>query len=56
MRTFVRLQLSNEHRKELVNQGIRAAIMAVLNQLSQEDGRQIGCLTMDRCCSGPGGG
>ena len=48
MKTFVRLQLSNEHLKEYVNQGVRTAVSAALNQLSQEDDRQTGCLTMER--------
>ena len=51
MRTFVRLQLSNEHRKDFVNQGVRTAITTALNQLSQDDERQIGCLTIDRVFS-----
>jgi hypothetical protein len=51
MKTFVRLQLSNEHRKEFVNQGVRTAISTALTQLSQEDDHQTGCLTMDRVFS-----
>ena len=48
LKTFVRLQLSNERLKDFVNQGVRTAISAALNQLRQEDDRQTGCLTMER--------
>ena len=39
MKTFVRLQLSNERLKDFVNQGVRTAISSALTQLSQEDDR-----------------
>ena len=51
MKTFVRLQLSNERLKDFVNQGVRTAISGALTQLSQEDDRQAGCLTMERVFS-----
>jgi len=48
MRTYLRVQLGTEHKRDFLNQGMRTAVTSFMNLMSQEDERQHGCLTVDR--------
>ena len=48
MRTFLRVQLTQEHTVPFTNQGVSTAVMATINGLSQEELNEPGCLSIKR--------